>query len=159
MKFLQEKDKDKTEKKKKEILDIESKSPVTEMTPLRSKSVGDTSKSKELSFIETDGLDFFAILEEELHKIDKFFLSKLIGLLFSSSPSLSFLLMLINSSLELRVRVEEVVEKWKTTHQSHHSNVALSYLTDLKDVYLQLNNLISFSELNKTGRPGIPLLV
>jgi hypothetical protein len=66
--------------------------------------------------------------------------------------------------VELRVRVEEVVDKWKTTHQSHHSNLTLSYLTELKDVYLQLTNLLSFAELNRTGHsllllpPLTPLL-
>jgi hypothetical protein len=81
----------------------------------------------------------------------------LLLLLFpSSSPS--------SLCAELRVRVEEVVDKWKTTHQSHHSNLTLSYLTELKDVYLQLTNLLSFAELNRTGHsllllpPLTPLL-
>jgi hypothetical protein len=89
LKFLQEKDKEKQEKKKKEVLDIESKSPITELTPLRSKSkAGDTPPSKELSSVETDGLDFFTILEEELRKIDKFYISKLIGLFLSQENAL-----------------------------------------------------------------------
>jgi hypothetical protein len=49
------------------------------MTPLRPKPTGEAPAPKELSFVGTDGLDFFAILEEELHKIDKFYVSKLVG--------------------------------------------------------------------------------
>jgi hypothetical protein len=151
LKFLQEKEKDHTERagrQKYDSEDLESKSPVTELTPLR--SVTPKSATEKLTNQnELDGLDFFSLLEEELNKINKFYSSKLIGESSALSP-------LMDCILELRVRVEEVVEKWKTTHQSHHSNLTLSYLTELKDVYLQLTNLLSFAELNRTGR--VPFL-
>jgi hypothetical protein len=84
LKFLQEKDKDLSERspggraQKNDFEDLESKSPATELTPLRSGKQKSAAEKAPLPN-ELEGLDFFRLLEEELNKINKFYSSKLTG--------------------------------------------------------------------------------
>jgi phosphate transporter len=101
---------------------------VTELTPL-------TSGDKQESFLsteeETDSRTFLYEVDRELDKINKFFDSKVV---------------------ELRVQLDEVVEKWEEQHASHHNTHLLSsHLVEFRHLFMDLSALEGYGPLNRTG--------
>ncbi len=76
--------------------------------------------------------DFFGLLQEEMGKINKFFLGKLAS---------------------LRIDLEAMTTKFDNRQYTHHGaeNGGHLDLLKLRDIYVELAALRSFSELNKTG--------
>ena len=73
--------------------------------------------------------DFFGLLQEDIDKINKFFLGKLAS---------------------LRVDLEAMTAKLDDRGYAHHAESHVDLLR-LRDIYVELAALRSFSELNKTG--------
>lgn len=77
-----------------------------------------------------ENLDFFALIVEEMNKVNNFYIGKL---------------------AELRISLEEIFSERKNSYRSHHTSADASYLLRLRDIYVDLAALRSFCELNKTG--------
>lgn len=77
-----------------------------------------------------DGTDFFAVIIEEMNKINNFFVGKLAA---------------------LRINLEEIISERRNSYRSHHTSSDSSYLLRLRDIYVDLAALRSYSELNSTG--------
>ncbi|KAJ1432819.1 Sodium:sulfate symporter transmembrane region-domain-containing protein [Ochromonadaceae sp. CCMP2298] len=94
----------------------------TEDTPL----IASPSKS-ELAAAEEE---FFPMIDEEILRINKFFVGKV---------------------AELRVALDLINSTRSNTYLSHHTSLDPSILLRLRSVYVQLMALKSYCELNKTG--------
>ena len=114
------------EKKKDKEGDVEA--PVTELTPLTQRdSFGSHSEDRDYS----DNRSFMSEIDRELVKINKFFDAKV---------------------AELRVQLDELVEKWKEQHSSHHNTHLLSsHLVEFRRLYQDLSALEGYGPLNRTG--------
>lgn len=79
----------------------------------------------------SSGEDFFAVLHEELDKINGFFTGKL---------------------AELKVSLEEISSKWQNAALLHHTGGLKNKMMDrLRKLYIELSALKSYSTLNKTA--------
>jgi phosphate transporter len=77
-----------------------------------------------------EGTDFFAVINKEMDKINKFYVGKLAA---------------------LRISLEEILNERKNTYRSHHTSSNTSYLLRLRDNYIDLKALINYSGLNRTA--------
>lgn len=115
----------------KEGADVEAaEGKVTELTPLRG---GDREDSFGSPFKaeDSDTRSFMHEVEAEVSKINKFFDDKL---------------------LELRVALDEVVEKWEEQRASHHNiHLLSSHLVEFRSLFQQLTALEEYGPLNRTG--------
>ena len=100
----------------------------SESTPLN------TSQATETYTIEAEkaeeGIDFFSVINEEMEKINHFYLGKL---------------------AELRIALDEIMSSRKNLYRTHHTSGDSSHLLRLRDIYVELAALRSYCELNKTG--------
>jgi phosphate transporter len=114
-------------KHKLDIKDVEA--AATELTPLKG---GDREDSYS-NFQEeaSDSRSFICEVDRELDKINKFFDSKL---------------------MELRVQLEELMEKWQEQHSTHHTTHLLSsHLVEFRRIFLLVSALEAYGPLNRTG--------
>jgi len=103
-----------------------------EQTPFNKNSseidmYGATSSSKLVS--TSEGLDFFGLIQQEIDKINKFFVGKM---------------------AELRIYLDQITSKRRHVYFSHHTS-AETELVKLRDIYVQLAALRSYCDLNQTG--------
>ncbi len=77
-----------------------------------------------------EGTDFFAVINKEIDRINKFYIGKLAS---------------------LRISLEEILNERKNTYRSHHTSSNTSYLLRLRDIYIDLKALVSYSGLNRTA--------
>lgn len=89
----------------------------------------DSTKDTSINVIEDDET-FFAVLESELGKINKF---------------------VLGMSIQLNAEINEILHDRSDNNRSHHSDGKRNELSVLKDIYIQLIALKKFCELNKTG--------
>ena len=123
------------------LMSIASKLDLTadfEMAPLNPavpplySSINSNATTTEPYISEADeGTEFFPVINEEIDRINTFFVGKL---------------------ADLQSRLEEITEKRQNTYRSHHSGSAeLSNPTKLRSIYIELTALIGYAALNKTG--------
>ena len=93
---------------------------VDETTPLNRKNDDDLSGNYG---------EFFAVIQSEIEKINKFFVGKL---------------------AELRIGLDQITSKRRNVYFSHHTS-AETDLVRLRDIYIQLAALRSYCDLNQTG--------
>ena len=102
---------------------------VDETTPL-TKNNGDKDESGTYSKKPSnENVDFFAVIQSEIEKINKFFVGKL---------------------AELRISLDQITSKRRNVYFSHHTS-AETDLVRLRDIYIQLAALRSYCDLNQTG--------
>lgn len=77
-----------------------------------------------------ENLDFFAVIADEMNKVNNFYIGKL---------------------AQLRISLEDILTERKNAYRSHHTSADASYLLRLRDIYVDLAALRSFCDLNKTG--------
>jgi hypothetical protein len=106
---------------------IGSNTGYDEQTPLKVSSESDFMAINKVSF--GDNLDFFAIIQQEIDKINKFFVGQL---------------------AELRISLDQITSKRRNIYLSHHTS-AETDLIRLRDIYVQLAALRSYCDLNQTG--------
>ena len=113
--------------------------PSSESTPLasdmkgRDDSGGYSGSSGVASHNNDDNEEapFFPVILAEMDKISKFYVGKL---------------------AELRIILDELTSRRANAYHSHHTGGGdQSELTKLRDLYIQLTNLRSYCDLNKTG--------
>ena len=104
---------------------------VTELTPLRGGDREDSFGSSPYQAEDSDSRSFMCEVEREVEKINKFFDSQV---------------------MELRVALDEVVEKWEEQHASHHTTPLLSsHLVEFRHLFQLLTALEDYGPLNRTG--------
>jgi hypothetical protein len=74
-------------------------------------------------------VDFFGMIQQEIEKINKFFIGQL---------------------ADLRIGLDQITSKRRNIYFSHHTS-AETDLVRLRDIYVQLAALRSYCELNRTG--------
>ena len=76
--------------------------------------------------------DFFAVIQSEIDKVNKFFVGKL---------------------ATLRIALEEITNKRRNAYRSHHASTGNegTDLIMLRDIYIELAALRSYCDLNQTG--------
>eukprot|EP01034_Spumella_vulgaris_P023241 gene23241-29445_t len=80
---------------------------------------------------DIEGIDFFAVVREEIDKINKFYTGKL---------------------AEVRIALEEILSKTGNIYLSHHTSGSdPTYVQRLKDIYMDIITLKQFCELNTLG--------
>lgn len=77
-----------------------------------------------------ESLDFFAVIVEEMNKINNFYIGKLAA---------------------LRISLDEILIERRNKYRSHHTSSDASYLLRLRDIYVDLAALRSYCELNRTA--------
>jgi len=80
--------------------------------------------------LHEDTIDFFSVIKENVESINRFFLDKL---------------------KELREAIDDIANKRRNAYRTHHSGANQIDLTKLRDVYVQLAALSTYSDLNYTG--------
>lgn len=103
-----------------------------ELTPINKTSseidiYGTSSTSKKVP--SSENLDFFGLIQQEIDKINKFFVGKM---------------------AELRIYLDQITSKRRHVYFSHHTS-AETELVKLRDIYVQLAALRSYCDLNQTG--------
>jgi phosphate transporter len=122
-----EKSKDKKKKKKEEEdSDDEESVPLNKQVKGGYDSISKSSSSAKFD----ESVDFFPLIIEEINKINNFFVGKL---------------------AEIHASLDDIVNERQNTYRSHHTSSDTSYLTKLRDIYVELAALRSYCELNKTG--------
>lgn len=89
-----------------------------------------TSPTEVQANLHEDTIDFFAVIKENVDHINLFFLDKL---------------------KELREAIDDIANKRRNAYRTHHSGANQIDLTKLRDVYVQLAALSTYSDLNYTG--------
>ena len=78
-----------------------------------------------------EGLDFFATILEEMNKINNFYVGK---------------------TAELRINIESMTRPRSNSYITHHTSGSdPSFLLKLRNLYVEVNALKEYAELNKTG--------
>lgn len=77
-----------------------------------------------------EGTDFFAVVNEDITKISNFYVGKLAA---------------------LRIALEEIINERKNSYRTHHTSSTASYLTRLRDIYVDVTALVTYCDLNRTG--------
>lgn len=95
---------------------------------------GTSNTSKKAPLSET--LDFFGLIQQEIDKVNKFFVGKM---------------------AELRIYLDQITSKRRHVYFSHHTS-AETELVKLRDIYVQLAALRSYCDLNQTGNRVVSIL-
>lgn len=105
---------------------------VTESSPLVAKhpspSLYDSAESSKAEDGYTD--EFFPVLEDDLARINKFYVGKM---------------------AELKLSYDLIVVKRDNWYQSHHTGNKPSDLYNIRDMYIECKALLSYQKLNRTG--------
>jgi hypothetical protein len=104
-------------------------SKATELTPLNNE-VPSHDVLHNSEDLEVDH-DFLFVANEELHKVNKFFIGEL---------------------AELQFKLSGITERRKNAYRTHHTAAMPSDLNSIRDIYMQLKHLRSFCDINNTGK-------
>ena len=101
-----------------------------EFTPLRTNTLDSETYGGTAKRVTTDNYDFFSLIQQEIDKVNKFFIGKL---------------------AEIRISLDQITSKRRNVYLSHHTS-AETDLVRLREIYVELAALRSYCDLNQTGK-------